>query len=525
MVKESHKAKFLGLFGLTIFALFSLLGTAIAYFGLAFMLIAALWEYRTVGRALWGDPVITSLLILATYVLLLGVVLAQLFPPWAEKEYHSLWPWLCMLCFPLVAWWSRGDDRRVLFILSVALLGLFLASLRLTDWNNFLQFHHGRADFGMTFLDAALYIGSALLGWLVFVLRIVGKGFRWARVLAWSVVVILLVEMLFLTQSRSVLGALAVLLPLLALVAIWRTKHKARLRYLTIAVLGIVVIAVLGYVNRGAITRRLTATQMTMQSTLQDVAAQDWYQIPHTSLGSRFYLYRFGLHQWLRRPVFGWGPGMNVAQMMQNAPVKHHQTRFSHLHNGYLEVLVRFGAVGFILVVMLAGLLVRAFFRAWKRGDVPDDVALFLVAASLLAAATNLTDFRLVHLYYRFYTLLLLGILFGYTLRPVFTRASAENPEAAPKEPNNREERQIPNSNFAEHVYCTETEISVSLRDGSMITVPLELFPVLANGSTEDRDFCQLSDGGARIVWPDLDLDIAISTLYANGWGKRDSLG
>src|SRR5690625_4272179 len=106
MVRESNKAQFLGLFGLVIFALFSLLGTAIAYFGLAFMLIAALWECRAIGRALWRDPVIVALLVLAAYVFILGVTLAQVYPAWAEEQYHSLWPWLCLLCFPLVAWWS-----------------------------------------------------------------------------------------------------------------------------------------------------------------------------------------------------------------------------------------------------------------------------------------------------------------------------------------------------------------------------------------------------------------------------------
>src|SRR5699024_4947257 len=103
-----------------------------------------------------------------------------------------------------------------------------------------------------------------------------------------------------------------------------------------------------------------------------------------------------------------------------------HQDRFPHLHDGYLEVLVRFGAFGFVLVIIFSSLLARAFFRAWKRGDVPGDIALFLVSASLLAAATNLTDFRMVHLYYRFYTLLLLGIIYGYTLRPIFLRPQGD---------------------------------------------------------------------------------------------------
>lgn len=134
---------------------------------------------------------------------------------------------------------------------------------------------------------------------------------------------------------------------------------------------------------------------------------------------------------WLEHPLWGWGPGFEAAMMRPDAPLKPGTRRhYPHLHDGYLETLVRFGVVGFALTGLLAFFLVRGLWRAWRRGDVPVDVGLFLVGAGMLAALTNLTDFRLVYKPYAFYTILLLGLIYGYSLKSM--RSHPESPSDRP---------------------------------------------------------------------------------------------
>jgi hypothetical protein len=53
----------------------------------------------------------------------------------------------------------------------------------------------------------------------------------------------------------------------------------------------------------------------------------------------------------------------------------------------------------------------------------------------------------------------------------------------------------------------------VHLEDGRSLTVPLEWFPRLRDGSPEQRNCWRLIGPGTGIHWPDIDEDLSVAGL------------
>jgi hypothetical protein len=58
-------------------------------------------------------------------------------------------------------------------------------------------------------------------------------------------------------------------------------------------------------------------------------------------------------------------------------------------------------------------------------------------------------------------------------------------------------------------VQFTDDTLSVSLRDGRVITVPLVWYPRLLNAAPAQRGNWKIAGGGYGIHWPDLNEDLS----------------
>jgi hypothetical protein len=65
-----------------------------------------------------------------------------------------------------------------------------------------------------------------------------------------------------------------------------------------------------------------------------------------------------------------------------------------------------------------------------------------------------------------------------------------------------------------------EDNLTVALEDGPSISVPLEWYPRLLHGNSDERNNWQLIAHGEGIHWPDLDEDLSIENLLL---GKRSA--
>ena len=73
-------------------------------------------------------------------------------------------------------------------------------------------------------------------------------------------------------------------------------------------------------------------------------------------------------------------------------------------------------------------------------------------------------------------------------------------------------EMEVPNG---QRVRVTGNTLSVELRDGRAIFVPLTWFPRLVHATSQERANWRLIGEGQGIHWEDLDEDISIESLLA----------
>jgi len=69
-------------------------------------------------------------------------------------------------------------------------------------------------------------------------------------------------------------------------------------------------------------------------------------------------------------------------------------------------------------------------------------------------------------------------------------------------------------------VRIVDERLYVDLEDGQTVSVPVEIYPRLANGTDEQRANWHLIRSGLGIHWPDLDVSIASHALL---FGTRPS--
>lgn len=72
-------------------------------------------------------------------------------------------------------------------------------------------------------------------------------------------------------------------------------------------------------------------------------------------------------------------------------------------------------------------------------------------------------------------------------------------------------------------VQFTEDSVSVSLRDGRTITVPLVWYPRLLNATPQQRQNWKIAGGGYGIHWPEVDEDLSTEGLLRGAPAPRAS--
>jgi Protein of unknown function (DUF2442) len=72
-------------------------------------------------------------------------------------------------------------------------------------------------------------------------------------------------------------------------------------------------------------------------------------------------------------------------------------------------------------------------------------------------------------------------------------------------------------------VKVTNVTLSVGLRDGRTITVPLAWYPRLLNASAAERKNWRVAGGGYGIHWPDIDEDLSTEGLLRGAPAPRSA--
>jgi hypothetical protein len=73
-------------------------------------------------------------------------------------------------------------------------------------------------------------------------------------------------------------------------------------------------------------------------------------------------------------------------------------------------------------------------------------------------------------------------------------------------------------------VEWSDDTLSVALRDGRTITVPLVWYPRLLNATQKQRENWQLAGGGYGLHWPEIDEDLNTEGLLRGAPAPRGTL-
>ena len=413
----------MGIAGLYIFSFGAWLHKSVAITGLTLMLLATLLNWK----AIWGTVKHSSL----TWVTIsVGIyLLARTFLSFSSDSDHAhlhlkdglRFFYLCG--FLLIAWHMKADQKRMLSVFGIAFSGFIIARLWYFDWSfsSVEPWWKLRQGLGLPEIAFGYYAATAMLGLLIFSPRIVElfKSF-FGRIMI-SLLLILLIAMsaqgVVFSHSRSVWASLLVIMPILW-VASWpylkRINKTARWILLTVLLSST---ALLIYLNQDAFFSRITLEQETYTHLLSG----DFDQIQTSneygqgnSVGVRLLMFKTGMEYWQDSPLFGKGPAASKIFLGNS-----HDEFFSQLndwHNGPIDILVRYGLTGLILLTLCLWMTLRAGWSTYQDKRIDSDIFLFLACGMALIVLSMLTNFRMLNSDWRYWLFLFSGAMTSFEL-------------------------------------------------------------------------------------------------------------
>ena len=306
-------------------------------------------------------------------------------------KYRSLNDLLKLFLFLPLAWWIGGSRAGAIRMLAIAFLGLVTAVALDPNLMQTLKYLWAgrRVDFNIhNAQHGALFFG------LVVIFCVCSLSHRIRNVFAVNRVNALLFAAglfgligLAGTQTRAAFLGLFVTGFVALLQSIRHATRFGRNR-LSMAKGILVMVLVMGILTWPAIEfihYRLAAEQTSFDALL----AGNLHELPFGSVGIRIHSWAEALKWIAERPITGWGQDArsDVFQLAEHIPDKIKQAGFGHLHNGYLEILLGFGVVGFVFVGVLWVVLLRRIKLAASK-----DFYAFALYSSIFFLVLNLFE-------------------------------------------------------------------------------------------------------------------------------------
>ncbi len=406
--------------------------TGLAHVALFLLLALFLWEIPVAWGQLHRDPAFWLSLGAVSVIALLSLRAAMLFPQIATDQWHAIWVWSAPFLFVVIAWWIHMDLRQIPSLMLTAMVGVVFGVLRKSDWSlagqilSGLRYHFGYTALGLAFIASVILIGLYLFQPRITGIKINGTPRPILGWLLWIALVLFFLGILIVTQGRGSVLSLAIVMTGYAIHrvidSLRRRRFSTRKAFLAaFSVMLLIVISTTVFWIRWPTEKE--EWKFLFQPTPMDEISYD------SSLTIRINLYRIGFRLFSASPIMGWGPGTSSTEYLvptraipfsdydrQNAP------EWSHLHSVIPEILVRFGLLGVMIGVGLTAVLLRAYRSLWSETGPESDLRYFLVLGGIMMLLFCVYDFRMVHVDFRFFAILFLGILYSFHFPHVVRR-------------------------------------------------------------------------------------------------------
>jgi O-antigen ligase len=430
--KLEQIGNWIGLVGLYLFSFFALLSIAGANLGLGLMIIGLLLS-RQAWRGLLSQSITWLCLLIIIYILIRAYWSMGEIASAQKVQLNQARDWVQLFLFFIPAWWLSQSPHRIQISITLMFFGLALGMISALDGETLSQITQGVRSglhFGkpiiLGFDCAAAILGlTALCMYWLDVKHDSSRSRITLRLGLTLLAILFFTQGLIISQSRGVWLAILFALPMLFLTLRYAgpstRNNPIRLRYPIIGL--VVIITLILAFNWNTISQRVTSEGNEWSA----IVNEGLDKAPLGSSAYRLHLWRFGLHKWLERPLFGWGPGTTHALVeaendiaLQDPP----GSSFDHLHNAYLEVVFQLGMLGIVLIALISGVMISKLMADYRRKSVSVYFLAFLMSNFMLIAVYSLTDFRHLHWNWRFYWLIIAGatLAFGLTTRQPPTR-------------------------------------------------------------------------------------------------------
>jgi O-antigen ligase len=337
-------------------------------------------------------------------------VLARFAFIYLTTEHHDMggsdWLFAFPLFFPIlgVAFaLYEGEMERIIaafFVVAVAMLAVTVAltigtittgvAVRPLVMNNQI---HGAVACGLIFVMSTF--------WFLHYLTTPDADRRFAR-LAYVVsplILVLCVIAIYGAKSKGVWLAMMFTLPVLAIVGMRYIKMRARsglVMVCAIALLGVGIYAVRHNLDQTAgptikATASLFSSVLGSSNHAETITQTIQSDTTPVAMDERLQLWSNGWELFSSAPIFGWGN--EWLERWQHTRYAH--VSYTLLHNGYLEILVRFGLFGAVVMALILASFIVSVCRACRQGIIPRAamhaylVCIFFFALTLLSNSNN----------------------------------------------------------------------------------------------------------------------------------------
>lgn len=306
------------------------------------------------------------LLIIAIFIPILSWINALIKMPHLASETPKIGAMVNFYFFFFIAYWLKGSAMHCQWFLSAFVFGVFFTLLFHSP--NFLQeislgfkghridFHYINANHGAALLGGVVLIGFVYSLDYYQKLKVERTGLK-PFIASLSVFIFGSVLLVF-TQSRQAWLAVFIAILLMCIV-ILLMKKTLSIKHLILFAFAVSIVTVVIIFQIPIVYQRLTSELFIIPSVLSG----DIDYIPYSSMGTRLHFWYESIIWLQENPLFGLGDNARslVISMSTRLP-ENIKVQFSHLHNGYLEVLVNYGILGLLNFILLFALLIKSTF-------------------------------------------------------------------------------------------------------------------------------------------------------------------
>ena len=310
----------------------------------------------------------------------------KLYPDFYSQELKTH-PLTRVFLFLILGYFLSGDNKKTFIALTLA-----TCSILITPWTlgggfqEILQGERGlRIDFGIQNAQhTGMFFGVILIGCLSFFNRSLTQKKH-----ALTILLIVFTACssfgIFASQNRAT--ALGLLTTLLFYTLVSLRKLTLRKKSI-ILVLGSLLATGLYLISEETLEKSDAENQRIEQMWDGDIKS-----ISSTSIGARLNSWKAG-YEWIKKsPLIGWGHdgGQIVAQNTDWLQGTYSST-FGHMHNSYIEMLVRYGFIGAAIFLILFIWIGIQLHQAYRHKVIDKDIYGFLLLSFIFMAVINLTE-------------------------------------------------------------------------------------------------------------------------------------